>query len=259
MTTTAPTAAVITAAGAGTRLGADRPKALVPLAGYALVTHAVAGALRAGITEVVVTAPASHLDAFRAATTLAAIRACCGSDYGGPEVATSVTVVVGGASRQASVAAGLQALTHLPADAVVLVHDGARCLTPPGVYQRVIAALAAGWDGVIPGLPVSDTLKVVAEPSMVGPADAEPVHGTVDRASMRAIQTPQGFQLGTLRRAHARYAELGQDETLAATDDAGLVEKLGGRIGVVEGDMRALKITTPLDLRVAELLLTENL
>lgn len=254
MTTTAPLAVVITAAGAGTRLGADRPKALVPLAGYALVTHAVAGALRAGITDIAVTAPARHLDAFRAATCAAALYRC-----GGPARAGSVVVVSGGASRQASVAAGLQALAHLPDDAVVLVHDAARCLTPPGVYQRVIGALADGWDGVIPAMPVSDTLKEVAPQESDLPGGAEQVRGTVDRARMRAVQTPQGFRLATLLRAHAQYADLGHDESLAATDDAGLVEKLDGRIGVVEGDMRALKITTALDLRVAELLLTENL
>lgn len=144
----------------------------------------------------------------------------------------SVRVVVGGAERTDSVRAGLAAA---PEADLVLVHDAARALTPPDLVRRVVAALRAGHAAVVPALPVVDTVKSV---------DAEGVvTGTPDRAALRAIQTPQGFAAEPLRRA---YAEPGQ-----ATDDAGLVERLGIPVHTVAGDPLAFKITTPLDLVLA--------
>ena len=142
--------------------------------------------------------------------------------------------VTGGAERTASVAAGLAAL---PAGCdVVLVHDAARCLTPTAVFDRVVAAVRAGADGVVPGLAVVDTVKTV---------DAEGlVTGTPDRVSLRAVQTPQGFPRAVLLAAHA--------SGVAATDDAALVERAGRRVLVVEGDPMAFKVTTPDDLERAE-------
>ena len=161
-------------------------------------------------------------------------------------------VVAGGATRQASVAAGLAALgAHLDDETTVLVHDAARPFASPALVARVAAAVAAGHGAVVPGLPVTDTVKRVGRADGTG---AEPVRGTVERADLRAVQTPQGFRLGVLRRAHDEAARHAHDESLAATDDAGLVERLGLDVWVVPGDERAAKITTARDLRVAELL-----
>jgi len=121
----------------------------------------------------------------------------------------------------------------------VLVHDAARCLTPVAVFDRVVAAVAAGAVAVVPGTVVVDTIKQVDESGFVV--------GTPDRAALRAVQTPQGFRRDVLKRAHAVSS--------AATDDAGLVERLGERVLVVEGDPRALKVTTPADLETAARLL----
>lgn len=214
---------VVVAAGAGTRLAAGRPKAFVELAGCTLLEHALDRVLAvAAVTEVVLVVPADH------------VGICSGLEAGDP---TSVRVVTGGAERTDSVAAGLAALS---ADVgVVLVHDAARCLTPVSVFERVLAALAAGAKGAIPGVPVVDTIKSVS-PSGV-------ITGTPDRASLRAVQTPQGFDRRVLAKAHGS----GQ----AATDDAALVEALGHEVVVVEGDHRALKITTAEDLIRAQRLL----
>lgn len=151
------------------------------------------------------------------------------------ELLPGVTVVAGGAERSDSVRAGL---TAAPDCDLVLVHDAARALTPPALFGRVVEALKAGAAAVVPGLPVADTLKAVD--------DDDRVAHTVDRAPLRAIQTPQGFTAEALRRAHATAAD--------ATDDAGLLEALGTPVTVVPGEPLAFKITTPFDLRIAELL-----
>lgn len=143
-------------------------------------------------------------------------------------------VVAGGVTRSASV--GL-ALAVLDDDVEhVLVHDAARPFTPPSVVGRVLDALRAGEQAVIPVLPVTDTVKTV---------DADGyVVWTHDRAALRSVQTPQGFSRELLVRAHATGDE--------ATDDAGLVEALGIRVRTVDGDLASAKITTPDDLAAAE-------
>jgi 2-C-methyl-D-erythritol 4-phosphate cytidylyltransferase len=120
------------------------------------------------------------------------------------------------------------------------VHDAARALVPPRLVERVAAAVRGGHDAVIPVLPVVDTIKRVADDGRV--------LGTLDRSSLRAVQTPQGFRRAVLEAAHA--AAVGDH-----TDDAGLAEKLGVPVQSVEGDEAALKITRPMDLEVAALLL----
>ena len=135
---------------------------------------------------------------------------------------------------------------------VVIVHDAARALTPPEVTQRVVAAVRAGHEAVVPALPVTDTVKEV-ETRPAG--EPEPVVGTPRRDRLRAVQTPQGFETSVLVAAHRTGAERAGDEALAASDDAGLVEACGGRVVVVAGDERAMKVTTPMDLALAELLL----
>lgn len=224
-------AAVLVAAGSGSRLGHELPKAFVPLAGDPLVVHAARSLLAGGeVSALVVVVPADRIEHAHA---LVAGLGC------------PVRVVAGGAARQASVAAGLAAL---PDDAdVVLVHDAARPFPPAEMVGRVIAAVRAGHPAVVPALPVTDTIK------RVGPGDAtgEPVLQTVPRGALRAVQTPQGFARDVLVAAHAATAARAHDEGTAASDDAGLLEERGVPVWVVEGDERAAKITTPADLRIA--------
>ncbi|MCA0144700.1 2-C-methyl-D-erythritol 4-phosphate cytidylyltransferase [Blastococcus sp. LR1] len=211
--------AIVAAAGSGSRLGADRPKALVPLAGRPLVVWAVEGLLAGGVAEVVVTVPAAEREAF-AAVLPAAVR-----------------MVDGGATRTASVRAGLAAVPD--ADAV-LVHDAARPLTPPEVVARVLAALEGGAEAVVPVLPVVDTTVLVDDDGAVVEA--------VPRAPLRRVQTPQGFDRATLV---AAYAALPEGAEL--TDDAAVVRAAGIRVETVAGDERSAKITVPHDLTLAEL------
>ena len=258
--------AVLTAAGAGTRLGAGGPKALVEVGGRSLLRRAAQGLADSGVVDhLVVTAPGEYVERFAAE-----LAGLAGAGVG-------IRVVAGSsASRQASVALGLKAaLEACPRAAVVLVHDAARALTPPETVRRVVAAVRAGHDAVVPALAVTDTVKEVGPVGPagsgdggvgpVGPgggaaappaarADVEIVVGTPDRSRLRAVQTPQGFAVAALVRAHELGAARGADEALAASDDAGLVEAAGGRVVVVEGDPLALKVTTPLDLALAELL-----
>ncbi len=223
-------AAVIPAAGSGTRLGAVSPdgavpKALVPIEGRALVAWAV---LRLGdLAEmIVVTAPASHLDEVR--TAVAA-------------VAEGVTVIAGGATRQESVAAGLAALQLQPDD-IVLIHDAARAFQDPAVMTSTVDAVRAGADGAIPVLPVVDTLISAPGPDGV-------IGDGVDRDALRAVQTPQTFRAQVVLAAHR---SAGADPTRpAATDDASLARTLGHRIVAVDGHEWGFKVTQPSDLPLA--------
>ena len=220
---------VVVAAGSGTRLGADRPKAFVELGNATLLEHALDGVLAAGVDEVAVVVPAELV---AEAQEIVAPLFACGC--------ATASIVAGGIERTESVAAGLAALS--PGVRVVLVHDAARCLTPVAVFERVLAALSAGAKGAVPGVPVVDTIKVI---------DADGViTGTPPRASLRAVQTPQGFDREVLALAYASGA--------AATDDAALVEALGHDVVVVDGDARAFKITTPTDLAQAQRWLVEE-
>ncbi|PWW21548.1 2-C-methyl-D-erythritol 4-phosphate cytidylyltransferase [Geodermatophilus normandii] len=212
---------IVAAAGSGSRLGADRPKALVGLAGRPLVAWAVDTLLAGGVDEVVVVTPAAERDAFAAV------------------LPGSVQLVDGGATRTASVRAGLLA-AGAAADAV-LVHDAARPLTPPEVVARVLAALAAGAPAVVPVLPVVDTTVAVDAAGTV--TDAVP------RGPLRRVQTPQGFDRTVLV---AAYAAL--DDAAELTDDAAVVRADGVPVTTVAGDERAAKVTVPHDLRIAELL-----
>jgi 2-C-methyl-D-erythritol 4-phosphate cytidylyltransferase len=159
------------------------------------------------------------------------------------EFSAEVVVVTGGPTRQDSVA---RALLGLPDDVdVVLVHDAARPLVPAEVVGSVVSAVRSGHPAVVPGLPVVDTIKQVDA--------ACDVERTVDRESLRAIQTPQGFDRAVLQRAHAAA-----DLDAVATDDAGLVERLGTRVHVVPGHEEAFKVTTPLDVVIAEAILARR-
>jgi 2-C-methyl-D-erythritol 4-phosphate cytidylyltransferase len=218
-------AAIVVAAGRGERLGGEVPKALVEVGGRPLVVHAVVALRAAGIADVVVVHAPGAAAAFTAAL----------ADHGPVQLAT------GGASRSASVRAGLAALP--PGTEVVAVHDAARGLQPPEVIAAAVAAVAGDVVAAAPSLPVTDTLKATV---------GERITGTVDRAALVAIQTPQVFVLETLRAVHASTAE--------STDDLALVEARVGddprrRLVHVPGSARGIKVTHPADVLVAEALL----
>jgi 2-C-methyl-D-erythritol 4-phosphate cytidylyltransferase len=220
-------AVLVPAAGQGVRLGPGGPKALRLLRGEPLLVHAVRRVAAApSVGCVVIAAPADAIDAIRALV--------------GPVVPTDVQllVVTGGASRQASVAAALAAAPDRYD--IVLVHDAARSLAPPELVERVAAAVREGHEAVIPTMPVVDTIKHIHS--------SGEVIATLDRAELRAVQTPQGFVRSVLIDAHAAAVD-------EHTDDAGLAEKLGVTVWAVPGEEAALKITRPFDLAVAELLL----
>lgn len=223
------TAVVVTAAGMGTRLGFNMPKALVPLHGRTLIERALDCVITSGIADqIVVTIPPGTEDVFSGL------------------VGNDIDIVPGGDTRQQSVKNGIDQTGT--AD-IILVHDAARCLTPPPVIVRVRDAIAAGQAGAVPGLPVTDTVKVVRpEPPY------EPVIDTLERSVLRGVQTPQGFNGDILREAH----EIVWPGADGAPDDASLVEYLGHDVVIVEGSPLAMKITTVLDLKLAELLLKEE-
>lgn len=213
--------AVVSAAGSGERLGAGLPKAFVDLGGLTMLERAVDGLLAAGvIARVVVAVPSDRVD-----QTAALLHG-------------RATVVTGGPERHDTVRLALSAVGD---PEFVLVHDAARPLTPAGQIQRVVAALRDGMRAVIPVLPVVDTIKAVDANGVV--------LGTPERAGLRAVQTPQGFETELLRRAYQRLW------TAAVTDDAALVENLGTPVHTVAGDPLAFKITTALDLRLARAVL----
>jgi 2-C-methyl-D-erythritol 4-phosphate cytidylyltransferase len=210
--------AILVAAGRGERLGLDRPKAFAKLGDEPLLAEPLRR-LDASpwVDAIVLVAPPGWEEP---AILLAEEEGC-------DKVRACVT---GGDTRSDSVRAGL---AEVPAEAlVVLVHDAARPLLSNDVVERVLAPLSEGWDGAVPGLPVGDTLKRVGSDGGV--------QETVARDGLWAVQTPQAFVADALRRAQANGAE--------ATDCAGLVEAAGGRVKIVEGDPRLLKVTSAADL-----------
>ena len=207
-------AAIIAAAGSGERFGATLPKALITLGNRTLIEHAVA-ALAPIASEIVICAPAGYEKQ---------IQELVGAD---------ITVVTGGTTRSDSVRAGITALTGN--NKYVLVHDAARALASTQLAGNVLAALEKGELAVIPGLELIDTVKSVDAGGHVT--------STPDRASLRRVQTPQGFDLEILKKAHSSGAN--------ATDDGALVEAIGHKVLIINGEDRALKITTPADLATA--------
>ncbi|MFE5704364.1 2-C-methyl-D-erythritol 4-phosphate cytidylyltransferase [Rhodococcus sp. ACS1] len=218
-----PVVALVPAAGQGVRLGENKPKAFVDLGGTTMLTRAVDGLLQSGaVDRVVVIVPEELVESTRSL------------------LPGDVTVVAGGSERTDSVRAGLAVADDAE---YVLVHDAARALTPPSLIARVVAELRCGRTAVIPVLPVADTIKTV---DVLGA-----VTGTPERSELRAVQTPQGFTAELLRRAYAAADGI-------ATDDAGLVERLGERVRSIVGEPTAFKITTPLDLVLARALVEEG-
>ncbi len=201
---------IVVAAGRGERFGGDKQAA--DLGGRPVVAHSVATAAGASDGVVVVVAAERRTEAVALLDGIDGVAA----------------VVDGGATRSASVRAGLAAV---PDDAeVVLVHDGARPLASADLFARVVDAVRAGADAVVPGVPVADSLRATDG-------------SVVDRDAVIAVQTPQGFPAGRLRSAHASGGD--------ASDDATLVEAVGGTVVVVDGEPANLKITRPVDLALA--------
>jgi 2-C-methyl-D-erythritol 4-phosphate cytidylyltransferase len=246
------TLALIVAAGSGERLGAGMPKALVQLGGRPLVAWSIDALLAtSGVERIVVAMPPGGAASSSGAASLG------GATSFGSAPAERITVVDGGTSRSGSVRRALEAARrlvdtegHAPSaeqsvDDFVLVHDAARPLVTPALADSVIAALAGDpqADAAIAALPVTDTVKRV---------DSEgAVRETLERSELWAVQTPQVFRRAALERA----LDVHPDELARATDDAWLIERGGGRVIVVRGSDENLKVTTPMDLRVAELLL----
>jgi 2-C-methyl-D-erythritol 4-phosphate cytidylyltransferase/2-C-methyl-D-erythritol 2,4-cyclodiphosphate synthase len=215
-------AVVLVAAGLGERLGAGTPKALVRVAGVTLLEHAISRSLgTSGLTQLVITATPGYQDKF---LSLASPLVPAGIE---------LTVVPGGATRQKSIALALAEVSH--SAEIVLVHDAARAFTPTDVFDRVVKEVSETGFGVVPVVPVHDTVKR---------ADGEVVLETVDRSSLRAAQTPQGFPAQLLRDAYAAA-------TTDHTDDASLVQAFGQRVLSVPGDRMAIKVTTQDDLILA--------
>lgn len=259
LSTTPRCALLIVAAGAGTRLGAGRPKARVELSdGRTILEHCLQGGLQAyrgdsggagRLAGAVVVVPGSP----EAAQPL--VQLC---EQIAERTGHRVLTVPGGAERSDSVRAGLAACAALGEQSDrpvthVLVHDAARPFVPPAVFQRVVDALEAGAAAVVPAVPVTDTVKTVAPWTGAGPVPLRVVD-TPARAALRAVQTPQGFVLDQLAEAHRRAQEAGGDAA-ALTDDSMLMEAAGHTVAVVDGDVESFKITTALDLQLADALL----
>lgn len=206
-----PTWTIVCAGGAGHRFGADTAKQYVELGGRRLIDHAVANAAEAS-DFVVVGAPAADVDDLRWSF-----------------ASTKIKVIPGGVLRSDTVRC---ALAVIPPDAeVITVHDAARPLAPPSLFEAVVKAVVDGADAAIPGLPVPDTVKRV---------DGDLVVETLNRGELVLVQTPQAFRGSVLRAAHVGDPD--------ATDDAALVERAGGKVVVVPGTPAANKVTTPDDL-----------
>ena len=217
--------ALVVAAGRGERLGSSRPKALVSLAGRPMVQWSVISlqAVRQ-IEQILVALPADRLDA----------------------VPAGAIAVAGGRARSHSVRNALNAAGD---GDPVIVHDAARPLAPPELFARAIEELErSGADAVIAAAPVSDTIKVVE-------ADGRTVNTTLDRSRLWAVQTPQVFRRAVLERA---LSDVSDAVLSSVTDDAGLVERIGGSVRVIDAGPQNIKVTTEIDLRLAELLLAER-
>lgn len=212
--------ALLVAAGTGERLGKDRPKAFVGLGELPLLAEPLRRLDDSGWIDAIVVAVPSGWEepAILLAEELSATKV--------------VAAVTGGSTRAESVRAALAEVTD---DAlVVLVHDAARPLVTDAVIERVLGPLSEGWDGVVPGLAIADTVKTV---------DGDRIVGTVPREKLVAVQTPQAFPATTLREAYS-------GDLTDATDCASLVEARGGRVTWVEGDPKLLKVTTRADLEL---------
>ena len=214
MSQTPTSAAIIAGAGMGHRLGADIPKALIQIDGITLIERAFT-ALSTVVDEIIITAPAGYEAEFQKI------------------VGESATVITGGVLRSDSVNLALNSLS--PSINYLLVHDAARALASADLASRVLGELRGGESAVVPVIQVVDTIKEIDRDGYV--------RNTPDRSALKAVQTPQGFALDVLKRAHAASED--------ATDDAALVEALGIKVKTITGEARAMKVTNPEDIAIA--------
>lgn len=233
--------ALIAAAGQGTRLGAEVPKAYVELRGRTLLERSVRALLASGVVDEVIVLVSPDMEP-EAARIIGRIDTAGAKDTTN---AAPIRLVHGGSERADSVWAGLQAIPD--DDAVVLIHDAARALTPAAMVRDVAKRVLEGAPAAVPVVPVADTIKEVA---------ADAVVSTPDRSRLRAVQTPQAFRLSALRQANLDY--WAEQPEFTATDDASLMEWHGERVATVPGDTLAFKITTPIDLTLAHALTEET-
>ncbi len=245
--------ALVAAAGSGSRLGVDQPKAFVELAGRTLLERALDGLARSEVIDhaIILVSPDMRETADKLIQ----------QDFNRASWAgMAVSVTLGGGERMDSVWAGLEEL--------------ARCMTPPEMIARVVDSARYGakhqaWSGSVPVVPVVDTIKVVDQ-ARAGSADGEILlEQTPARDTLRAAQTPQVFRLDELREANLEYLatveissahasrNTGNQPLMTATDDASLMEMAGKKVTAVDGELLAMKITTPLDYRVATMLLAD--
>ena len=222
---------LIPAAGMGRRMGSEGNKLLLKLLEKPLLAWSLLAAENSSkIKWIGIMGQSADFDEFR-------------NILGQLDLNKPVELIVGGETRQESVYNGLQAL---PEDAKqVLIHDGARCLATPELFARCSATLAT-CDGLIAAVPVKDTIKVVDKAGIIT--------DTPDRSNLWAAQTPQGFKVELLKQCHDRGKELGWQ----VTDDAALFEKCGLPVTIVRGEETNLKVTTPIDLAIAEFILRQR-
>ena len=225
-----PVVALVLAGGTGTRMG--RPKQFLDLLGIPALLYSLRAFEEcAEVARIYAVGDGARVEELAQEAGVAKYAGCA----------------LPGEARSLSTKNGLELLADEPPETIVLVHDGARCLLTPELVGRVVeAALGEGVDGVVPAVPVSDTIKV-AEDGLV--------KETLDRSTLHAVQTPQAFTLGILREVYG-----GSEESLrVATDDASLVESSGGRVVVVRGEKTNMKLTEPADLVLAEAILGARL
>ena len=221
-----PVVALVLAGGTGSRMG--YPKQFIDLLGMPALLHTLRAFEEArGVARIYVVGDAGRVERLAREAGMSKYAGCSPS----------------GESRSLSTRNGLSLLDREGPETLVLVHDGSRCLVTRDLVERVVVVARGGAaDGVIPALPVSDTIKVVADGAVIE---------TLDRTKLHAVQTPQAFRLGLLRKLCAGP----EDRLHAATDDASLVEAAGGRVLVVRGEKTNIKLTTPEDLILAEAIL----
>ena len=222
---------LIPAAGVGKRMGADGNKLLLPLLGHSIMGWTLKAAVAASTIEWIgIICQAIDEPIFKETVV-------------NLSVDKPVVFIRGGDTRQESVNNGLQAL---PGDAKqVLIHDGARCLATPTLFDRCTAAFAT-CQGFIAAVPVKDTIKEISSSGVIT--------ATPERSRLWAAQTPQGFDVALLKEAHKK----GHDQGWSVTDDAALFEKCGLAVHIVEGEETNLKVTTPVDLAIAEFILRQR-
>ena len=222
---------LVAAAGSGTRMGAGKNKILLPLLGKSLLQWTLVAAARAQTVEWIgiMTSPDAYDFCQQLIATL--------------QLPIPVVLCYGGATRQASVQNGLAALPDQAQQ--VLIHDGARCLVTPDLIDRCAQALQT-QSAIIAAIPVKDTIKLVHPDGLIA--------ATPPREQLWAAQTPQGFGVELLKAAHAKATA----EQWSVTDDAALFERLGLPVAIVPGEETNLKITTPLDLVLARVILEQR-